>query len=207
MIGLFHETFEQLIVHVQTLEDRLAKNSNNSGKPPSSDRLNKPAPKSGRKRHGRKTGGQPGHEGHTLKAVLKPDHIKVHAVHECQACHRSLRKVKVERYVKRQVHDISPVRMEVTEHRVKVKHCAGCGKENKAAFPQDVTQPVQYGPEVKSQVTYLDQYQMIPLERVVETIEDFYGHHLAEGTIVQACQGSRRTSCSMVCAMNTIGAN
>ncbi len=188
VIGLFHETFEQLIVHVQALEDRLAKNSNNSGKPPSSDGLKKPAPKSGRKRHGRKTGGQAGHEGHTLKAVLKPDHVKVHAVHECQHCHRSLHKIKVERYEKRQVHDIPPVRMEVTEHRVEVKHCAGCGKENKAAFPQDVTQPVQYGPEVKSQVTYLNQYQMIPLERVVETIEDFYGHHMAEGTIVQACQ-------------------
>ena len=188
VIALFHQTFEQLIVRLQSLEDRVAKNSSNSGKPPSSDGLNKPAPKSGRKRHGRKTGGQPGHEGHTLKAVLKPDHIKVHAVHECQQCHRSLRKAKVERYEKRQVHDIPPVRMEVTEHRVEVKHCDGCGKENKAEFPQGVTQPVQYGSEVKSQVTYLNQYQMIPLERVVETVEDFYGHHLAEGTIVEACQ-------------------
>jgi transposase len=71
---------------------------------------------------------------------------------------------------------------------VEVKQCLCCGKESKGEFPQDVTQPVQYGSEVKSQAVYLNQYQMIPLERVSETFEDFYGHRLAEGTIVEACQ-------------------
>ena len=52
VIGLFHNTFEQLIVHVRALEDRVAKNSSNSGKPPLGDGLSKAAPKSGRKRHG-----------------------------------------------------------------------------------------------------------------------------------------------------------
>lgn len=178
----------RLVERVQALEDRVAKNSRNSGKPPSSDGLNKPAPKSRRKRHGRKSGGQLGHVGYTLKAVSKPDYVKVHSVRKCQHCQTSLRKVRVQRYEKRQVFDLPPVCIEVTEHRVEVKQCLCCGKESKGEFPQDVTQPVQYGPEVKSQAVYLNQYQMIPLERVSETFEDFYGHRLAEGTIVETCQ-------------------
>ena len=80
IIALFHQTVGQLAERVQALEDRVSKNSRNSGKPPSSDGLAKPAPKSLRKRHGKKSGGQAGHEGYTLKAVAHPDHITVHRV-------------------------------------------------------------------------------------------------------------------------------
>jgi len=182
VIALIH----RLVERFQALEDRVAKNSQNSGKPPSSDGLNKPAPKSGRKRTGRKSGGQLGHKGYTLKAVSKPDHVKVHPVCECEYCHTSLQKIKAKRYEKRQVFDLPTVRMEVTEHQAEVKECPHCGNESQGEFPQDVTQPVQYGAEVKSQATYLNQYQMIPLERVSETFEEFYGQGLAEGTIVAA---------------------
>lgn len=188
VIALFHAVFGQIDTRLQTLEDRVSKNSKNSGKPPSSDGLNKPAPKSGRKRHGRKSGGQVGHEGQTLKAVSKPDHVKVHTVKECEHCHKPMHRTKVLRYEKRQVFEIPPVRMEVTEHRAEVKQCSSCGKESKGVFPQAVSQPVQYGEEVKAKATYLNQYQLIPLARVSETFEDFYGQGLADGTIVEICQ-------------------
>ena len=109
MIALFHITIRQLAARIQRLEDRVSKNSQNSGKPPPSDGLNKPAPKSRRKRSGKTSGGQPGHEGHTLKAVLKADKIKVHPVSQCQFCHKSLHRVKVGRYEKRQVFDLPVV--------------------------------------------------------------------------------------------------
>ena len=76
---------------VKDLEHQLAKNSRNSSKPPSSDGLKKPKPKSLRKKGQRKSGGQPGHTGNTLKPVDKPDHTTVHRVQECAACQRSWR--------------------------------------------------------------------------------------------------------------------
>jgi hypothetical protein len=75
---------------VQSLENQLAKNSRNSSKPPSSDGYKKPAPKSLRKKGKRKSGGQPGHTGHTLAMADNPDHTEVHRVKECEHCGRSM---------------------------------------------------------------------------------------------------------------------
>jgi transposase len=188
VIDLFHRTVGQLAARLQALEDRIAKNSRNSGKPPSSDGLSKPAPKSQRKRHGRKSGGQPGHEGHTLKAVAHPQQVRLHSVKQCGHCQASLEEVAASRVEKRQVFDLPPLKVEVTQHQAEVKRCPQCGEESKANFPDGVTQPVQYGPEIQALAVYLNQYQMIPLDRVSETFADVFGHRLAEGTVVEASQ-------------------
>ena len=126
------EQMMQMAERIQSLEDQLAKNSQNSSKPPSSDGLKKPSPKSLREKGKRKTGGQKGHKGKTLKMVSEPNHVELHAVTNCPECEADLSDVEVTEVERRQVFDIPPIEIEVTEHQAEIKDCLCCGTRVKA---------------------------------------------------------------------------
>ena len=127
-------------------------NSGSSSKPPSSDGLKKPSAKenkrtrSQRDTSNRKFGGQPGHKGMTLKQVKNPDKITDHFPPQCQACEAALSPEESIRSAARQVFDLPPPPpLIVTEHRAHTCECHHCGAQTRAAFPEDVTSPTQYG--------------------------------------------------------------
>jgi transposase len=184
---------DQLASHVQALHeaihqlrDQVQKNSRNSSKPPSSDGLKKPRTKSLRNPGQRPNGGQPGHPGQTLRQVADPDRVTVHEVHICQGCHSSLDAVEEERRETRQVFDIPALHIEVTEYQSVVKVCPQCGAMNRGEFPADVSQPTQYGPNVKAHAAYLTNYHHLPIDRTAQLFEDVFGQRVSEGVILGA---------------------
>jgi transposase len=183
---------ESLLARINKLEEDVAqlkaaihKNSQNSSKPPSSDMFR--PPKSLRGKSDKPTGGQPGHEGHSLKQVEKPDHVKEHPLRGTCDCGRNLTNGKNRGYERRQVFDVPKPVVEVTEHRSETKECA-CGRLHTADFPSGVDAPVQYGTNIRSMLVYFSQYQMIPQKRICEAMTDLFGVNVSEGTVNKAIQ-------------------
>ena len=133
---------------VADLRRRLGKDSNNSSKPPSSDGLGKKPRVAGSLRGAsdKKSGGQVGHKGDTLRRTDKPDIIKRHTAIGCAHCRAKLTTAMATGVEKRQVFDLPEPRLVVTEHQARIYTCGQCRGVTKASFPEGVTSPVQYGP-------------------------------------------------------------
>jgi len=145
-IPQLEESIRQLSEQVQSLQERLMKDSHNSHLPPSSDRFaRQKKTRSQRKRSGKKPGGQAGPEGHHLALSPSPDQVVIHAVETCAHGQADWRAGAVRAIERRQVGDAPPARLQITEHQAERKCCPHCSAETRAAFPDSVPAPVQYG--------------------------------------------------------------
>src|SRR5437660_1399485 len=169
------------------LERRLELNSSNSGKPPSSDGLKKPARVSSlRERSGKKPGGQKGHKGKTLRQVADPNEVVNHYPPACSMCGVGLDPKTSAGHSARQVFDLpQPQPLVVTEHRAHDCQCPACGVKTRALFPDGVNAPVQYGARITAFVIYLLHYQLLPENRLAALMADLFGVKVAASTIAR----------------------
>ena len=169
---------------IAELERQLSVSSRNSSRPPSTDGLGKPAPKSLRGRSGRQPGGQPGREGRTLRQVATPDEVVVHEPGACAGCGSTLpAEGPPVRIVRRQVFDIPQITVRVVEHQLLSRRCAGCGALTGAAGPAGVTAPVQYGPSAAAIAVYLCLGQHLPVARTAGLLGELFGTPMSVGTV------------------------
>lgn len=165
------------------LRRRLGQNSDNSHKPPSSDGYRKKRVQPGLPREGKRPkGGQPGHQGRTLRQVDSPDRIEVHLPSNCRVCGRSFGVDEPHGVVsRRQVFDLPEPKLEVTEHRLAEITC--CGAAQRGSYPAGVDSAVQYGPGVQALAVKLSVDHKMPLEQISALFSDLYGYDLNSETV------------------------
>ncbi len=176
---------------VSDLRRRLDLKSFNSSKPPSSDGPIKKPRIAGSLRgvSGKTSGGQAGHRGNTLRPVVKPDKIERHEATRCGHGQTGLTDAMATRVETRQVFEMPEPRLEVTEHRARVYTCACCHGVTRAAFPDEVTAHVQYGPRIRAAAVCLNAQHLIPEDRVGEIMHDLFGAaSLCPASIVAWCE-------------------
>ena len=165
------------------LKRQLGMNSQNSHKAPSSDIYKKAKKKSQLPKELKSRGGQKGHKGKTLERVEQADYTKVYGPKECRICQRQFDADELEIIERRQVFDIPPARLEVTEHQLGSIEC--CGMTHKGKYPKDVIAPVQYGPGVKAITTMLSVDYRMPLDKIKLLVTDLYGYAINSATLLK----------------------
>jgi transposase len=175
LIDSLRRQLDAALAEIAELRRRLGLDSSNSSKPPASDGLKKPRVlRSLRPRTGKPSGGQKGHRGDTLRQVAKPDRIVEHAAERCAHCQARLWADSKIGEEKRQVFDLPETLLIVTEHRAAIHGCAACGRRTRAAFPEGVVSPAQYGERIKAAGVYLNAQQLVPEERVAQVLQDLF---------------------------------
>jgi transposase len=177
---------EALGALVQELQARLAKDSHNSGKPPSSDGLGRKT-RSLRRKSGKKPGGQIGHRGETLHLVHAPDAVVQHRPAVCSRCQTPLSEAAavVVLRERRQVQDLPVVRLQITEHQALHVRCPACAHVSVGVFPAAAASRAQYGPRLRALAVYLLEQQLVPYARVRALLADLYGAQVSLGTLVR----------------------
>ena len=173
----------KILILLKLLESQsVKKDSHNSSLPPSSDFYN-PKTKSLRAKSDRKSGGQLGHDGTTLKMSPTPTTITDLKSDYCSECGASLVASTYVLKASRQVIEIPPIEPIYNEFRQYGCECPLCKHNQIADFPPGVNSPIQYGSTVESLVSYLSVYQYVPFGRLQNLFTQVFSLPLSQGTV------------------------
>ena len=180
VIKLTKENLE-LNQKLKILELRYSKDSHNSSKPPSSDGYKKRPIVNQRTKTGKSIGGQAGHKSNSKPFHQHPDKVYYHLPSGCDCGVEHWEEKTIETF---QIVDLPSIKGYVTEHR-KIKYkCNNCGKEFSGDPPESKGNKIQYGTKLRSLAAYLNQYQLIPYQRLKEMFHDLLSIDLSVGSLV-----------------------
>jgi transposase len=145
-----------------------------------------------------------GHRGDTLRQVAAPDLVVEHTAERCAHCRARLLANSKIGEEKRQVFDLPETPLVVTEHRAAIHGCRACGRRTRAAFPEGVVSPAQYGERIKAAAVYLNAQQLVPEERVAQVLQDLFDAAAACGASVASW--ARRKAEALAPLYRAIGA-
>jgi transposase len=182
-IDCLNQTIDRLNQTIKDLTERLNKNSRNSSRPPSSDGLTKPSPKSLREPSGKKAGGQFGHPGAHLYTMAAPDETIQHMPALCHNCPDQGTCISHARIGEtRKVVD-AVVTVKITEHQSLVVDCPRYGIQHKGAFPPDSKATVQYGENLQALAVAMNTIGAVSLNRTHEILSGVFNIPISTGTI------------------------
>jgi transposase len=120
-----------------------------------------------------------------LRQVDDPDEVVVHEPGWCAGCGRDARTGEQVRTERRQVFDLPPTTVTVTEHQIVTRRCR-CGVESSGQAPDRVAAPVQYGPRILAVIVYLYVGQFLSKQRTAQALSDLFGVPVSDGTVASA---------------------
>ena len=187
MVNSLVKEVKMLERKIESLEDQLAryqtpKTSSNSSVPPSKDENRPMKSQSLRKSSGRKSGGQQGHKGHTLKMSATPDRTIKYMPQFCTCCGNDLGEKEATLHLRTQEIDLPMPRVITIEHQAYRKRCQ-CGHLTTGQLPEHLKASVQYGSGVEAIIGYLHTRQYLPYQRLSELLSACFNLHLSEGTV------------------------
>lgn len=180
---------------IAELQRKNGMNSGNSSMPPSSDRFNKPKPSKinkGESKPKKKSGGQLGHKGSTMKLKDEPDLILPCLPSDCVTCNQfDCCSSKMDVLDSRNVVDIQMITTQSRYDRM-VRTCPIDGRKLMGLYPEGVNAPMQYGPGLKAMVVSLSSFGMVSANRIVELLEGMSGVSISDGTVCNILQECAR---------------
>ena len=149
-----------------------------------------------REKSDRKSGGQIGHKGSSLKMVEQPDEIQKYTPRYCKQCGEEFGAGTVfEFYQRKQEVVIPPIKAKFIEHQSYRCTCSKCNTQTTTDLPSHLKANIQYGGNIQALITYLSVYQYMPSNRIKSYLKDIMGIPISEGTIYNIIEsmGKRAT--------------